>query len=71
MLYSGELSCPATGLIILPILLQLNTGCFPIQKRPVFSQCLIFFPLNLRILSKDLFPNLKDTYRLYVFQSGQ
>ena len=33
---------------ILPIL-QPNTGCFPIQNRPVFSQFWRFFP-NLRIL---------------------
>ena len=34
--------------LILPIL-QRNTGCFPIQNRPVFSQFWRFFP-NLKIL---------------------
>ena len=44
--------------LILPIL-QPNTGCFPIQKRPVFSH---FFP-NLRILL-GFIPKFKR-HRLY------
>ena len=44
---------------ILPIL-QPNTGCFPIKKRPVFSQFLIFVSQSEDFI-RDLFPNLKGT----------